>query len=103
MRKKPLTNSDMQSFDSNETEEKEWERIEINVPIATFRIEVDFWEMKDVARFYYQTDNQFKQLGPDHKVAFKLDHFVGCRFALFSYSTKESGGSAQFSQFKYLT
>lgn len=102
MKTKPLVNPGMQSFDPNQSEVKEWERIAIDSPIMTFRIEADFWQMKDTVRFLYQDGDDFKQLGPDHKVAFKLDHFVGCRFGLFAYSPKKIGGSAQFSQFKYL-
>lgn len=101
MRTKPLENFEMQSFDPNKLAEKEWERIELDTSVVTVRIEADFWQMKDEVRFYYQKDEQFVQFGPEHKVAFKLDHFVGCRYALFCYSTKETGGSAQFSQFNY--
>jgi|SRR5690625_604119 len=102
MKTKPVDKPDEQSFDTNELNEQEWERIEIDHPVATFKIEVDFWQMKDVARLYYQVNDEFKQLGPDHQLAFKLDHFVGCRFALFSYSTKETGGLARFSKFNYI-
>ncbi|GAA4076568.1 glycoside hydrolase family 43 protein [Amphibacillus indicireducens] len=101
MRTKPLDNLNMQSFDENQSVEVEWERFKIAEPIVTFRIEADLWEMKDEVRFLYQKNNQFIQVGPKHKVAFKLDHFTGCRFALFNYSTQEKGGSARFSQFEY--
>lgn len=101
MRSKPLENLEMQSFSTNKLAEKEWERIELDAPTVTLRIEADFWEMKDETKFFYQKDNEFVQIGPKHKVAFNLDHFVGCRFALFCYSTSEIGGSAKFSQFNY--
>ncbi|BAM48505.1 glycoside hydrolase family 43 protein [Amphibacillus xylanus] len=102
MRTKPLDNLEMQSFDPNETPEKEWERIEIDHPTMTFRIEADFWQMKDEVKFLYQKDDQFIQIGPNHQTAFRLDHFTGCRFGLFYYSTEQSGGTVQFSQFKYI-
>ena len=101
VRSKPLTDLTMQSFTPNNSEEKEWERIPLESPTVTLKIDADFWQMKDIVRFYYQQDGQFTQIGPDHQVAFKLDHFTGCRFGLFCYSTKKEGGSAQFSQFKY--
>ena len=41
-------------------------------------------------------------IGPAHKLHFGLDHFVGCRFGLFLYSTKTTGGDARFSDFEYL-
>ena len=53
--------------------------------------------------FFYKTDAQteFTKLGETHKLFFKLDHFVGCRFGLFLFSTKETGGVAEFSKFRY--
>ena len=45
----------------------------------------------------------FIKLGETHKLFFKLDHFVGCRFGLFLFSTKETGGTAEFSGFRYYT
>lgn len=33
-------------------------------------------------------------------MSYRLTHFVGYRFALFSYATKETGGSASFDYFK---
>ncbi len=38
--------------------------------------------------------------GKTVKLRYTLDQFVGVRFALFCYSTKESGGSATFKEFK---
>lgn len=59
----------------------------------------------DTAEFSYRTDEQtaFTKLGDTHKLFFKLDHFVGCRFGLFLFSTKETGGMAEFSTFRYFT
>jgi len=34
-------------------------------------------------------------------MVWKMDQFVGCRFGLFLFSTKEIGGTAEFSKFKY--
>ena len=44
-----------------------------------------------------------KPIGPTSKLCFKLDHFTGVRFGLFVYATKEVGGSATFSNFRYET
>lgn len=65
------------------------------------RVEADFTQMKDLASFYYEDNGKWKQLGPDNKMAFRLDHFTGVRFGLCSYATKETGGFAVFSQFVY--
>ena len=56
----------------------------------------------DTVSFFYNTArDHLKKLGEDHKLAFKLDHFTGARFGLFVYSTKQTGGSAGFSNFVY--
>jgi len=42
-------------------------------------------------------------LGTAHRMVFKMDHFTGCRIGLFLYSTKETGGIADFYDFAYST
>ena len=71
---------------------------------VTLRVDLVFSSMKDTATFSYSTceGSDFKPLGPDKKLYFKLDHFTGARFGLFIYSTKTTGGTATFSAFKYL-
>ena len=73
------------------------------------KLEVDFTRTKDTASFYYWKKDEGKRsffgrwekLGPDHRLFFGLDHFTGCRFGLMFYSTREAGGTASFSDFKY--
>lgn len=65
------------------------------------RLEADFTEMKDTASFYIVENGEKRKLGAEHKLYFKLDHFCGCRFGLFVYSTREAGGSAAFRSFRY--
>ncbi len=63
---------------------------------------IELSENDDAAAFGYKTsDGSYKQIGAEHKLQFKLDHFTGARFGLFVYSTGEVGGSAAFSDFKY--
>ena len=47
------------------------------------------------------SEKEFKPLPFSKSLQFTLAHFVGCRFALFMFSTKECGGTASFSEFKY--
>ncbi len=82
-------------------EGKEWEAIPVEGDEFRLKIEVDFWKMKDEAEFSYLCDGEWKKIGPTHKLYFRLDHFTGCRFGLFTYATKESGGRAGFSKFTY--
>lgn len=70
------------------------------------KLEVDFAGMKDTAVFYYRkadadAQTPWTQIGAPHKLYFKMDHFVGCRFGLAVYSTKEPGGMAAFRDFVY--
>ncbi len=85
----------------NGLEAKEQECIEIEETIVRFRVEVNFTNMKDEAKFLFKNGKEWKQLGPVHKLHFGLDHFTGCRFGLFLYATKEIGGKAGFQNFVY--
>ena len=58
------------------------------------KIEANFQKMKDETVFYFDDGQGFKQIGIRKKLYFKLDHFSGCRFGLFVYATKETGGKA---------
>lgn len=80
----------------------EYARIAINSAIVTLRVHVDFKNLKDVATFYYKENDLWQQLGIMHQLYFKLDHFVGCRFGLFLYSTEQVGGLVDFLNFKYV-
>lgn len=66
-----------------------------------FKVEVDFTFMKDEAKLFFDSGNGYQQIGPAHKLFFRLDHFTGCRVGLYSYATKELGGKAKFSKFQY--
>lgn len=81
--------------------EKEWETIELDQSTVTFKVGADFRQGIDEARFYYKQDNKYKKIGPPHKLFFRLDHFTGCRYGLFSYATQSTGGISRFSQFIY--
>ena len=48
------------------------------------------------------TPNDFVELADVVQLRYTLDQFVGVRFALFCYSTKQSGGVAEFREFGYL-
>lgn len=59
------------------------------------------FEDTDFVRFFYEEEGEEKMLGSRHDLFFTLDHFTGCRIGLFSYSTQEIGGYADFMDFKY--
>lgn len=81
---------------------KEWETVPVAVGASIrLKVEVDFTIMKDEARFFYLAEEGWRQIGPVHKLYFKLDHFTGCRFGLFLYATRQIGGRAGFQDFQY--
>lgn len=77
------------------------EKIEIGTPKIQMKIAADFGETQDFARFYYHDGKDWVQLGQPYELFFKLDHFTGCRFALSVFSTRQQGGHADFSQFRF--
>lgn len=60
----------------------------------------DFTDCKDEVTFFYRDadtpESEWCPLGTAHRMIFKMDHFTGCRIGLFLYSTKETGGIADF-------
>ncbi len=83
-------------------------KIPVQADNVVLRAMCEFAPGKDTAEFFFAEEangqtTEFSKLGDTHKLFFKLDHFVGCRFGLFLFSTKETGGVAQFSKFRYLT
>ncbi len=90
--------------------EQESASIPWDSPRAEFRAVIDFDRMKDEATFFCRKaaqdrktpgDEVWQQIGPAHRLYFKLDHFTGARFALCVYATQETGGQAGFSRFIY--
>ena len=66
-----------------------------------FKITCDFKDRNDIARFYYSEDGEnWKKIGEDLKMEYTLGQFMGYRFALFNYATKNPGGYADFDYFK---
>lgn len=79
----------------------EYERIPINTLCVTLKVHLNFQDKKDEADFAYEDNGDWKTLGIRQKLYFKLDHFTGCRFGIFIYATRQSGGSADFMKFRY--
>ena len=68
--------------------------------IIYFKAQCDFTEKEDVAGFYYSLDGKnWTPVGTQLKMVYTLPHFMGYRFGLFNYATKEVGGYADFDYF----
>lgn len=79
----------------------EVENIPINQSTVYFKAECNFTDRKDVAHFFYSLDGKnWKSIGTQLKMTYTLPHFMGYRFTLFNYATKETGGFADFDYFR---
>ncbi len=101
MKNRTADNNSLQGMPADIEEGILQETIEIENPVVRLRVEADFAQMKDEADFFCDMGEGFRKIGVAQKLYFKMDHFTGCRFGLFIYSTKETGGSAVFSDFAY--
>ena len=80
---------------------KEESRIEFNQNKIYLKAACDFREKKDIAIFSYSLDGKnWSTVGSPLKMAYTLPHFMGYRFALFNYSTQQTGGYADFDYFR---
>jgi beta-xylosidase len=66
-----------------------------------FRIACDFRELKDSAYFSYSLDGRtWQPVGEPLKMTYTLPHFMGYRFGLFNYATKQTGGFVDVDWFR---
>ncbi|WP_243348403.1 glycoside hydrolase 43 family protein [Parabacteroides sp. FAFU027] len=65
------------------------------------KIECDFRNRVDIAKFFYSLDGKSWNVigGPLH-MQYSLEHFMGYRFGLFNYATQNVGGYADFDYFR---
>ena len=76
-----------------------------SVPISQdsiyLRIDMDFTNRTDKATFYYSFDGaKWNGIGNVLQMSYTLPHFMGYRFGLFNFGTKNSGGYVDFDFFK---
>jgi beta-xylosidase len=65
------------------------------------RLECDFKDRADQARFFYSLDGDaWSPIGEPLQMAYTLPHFMGYRFALFNFATKTPGGFVDFDYFR---
>ena len=80
------------------------ETASVPVPTSAVRLKLcaDFSGAVETAAFFWQDGDTWRPLGAPHPLRYRLDHFVGCRFGLFHFATRETGGAARFSEFAYM-
>ncbi len=82
---------------------QEMESIPLQQDIVYLRATCNFTNLKDVADFYYSLDGDtWTKMGTQLKMSYTLPHFMGYRFGLFTYATKETGGYADFDYFRIM-
>jgi beta-xylosidase len=78
----------------------EAQAIPLNQKTVYFKAACDFTNKKDVADFFYSLDGKtWTPIGTQLKMAYTIPHFMGYRFGLFNYATKNVGGFVDFDFF----
>ena len=78
----------------------EVQSLPLNQKTVYFKAECNFRNRKDVADFFYSLDGKsWKPIGSQLKMAYTIPHFMGYRYGLFTYATKNVGGYADFDFF----
>ena len=68
--------------------------------IVYFKAECNFKDRTDIAKFFYSYDGKaWNVIGEPLKMAYTIPQFIGYRFGLFNYATKNIGGYVDFDYF----
>ncbi|MNQ95742.1 Glycosyl hydrolases family 43 [compost metagenome] len=79
----------------------EVQRIPLDQDQVYLKIDCDFTDKKDEANFFYSLDGKvWNPIGDTLKMKYTLPHFMGYRFGLFNYATKNTGGYVDFDWFR---
>ena len=86
---------------SVEIDEKGRTKLEGNT--VYLRIDADFNPNRDIATFYYSVDGKnWYKIGSNFKMVFDYRRFfMGTRYAIFNYATKQAGGYVDVDDFQY--
>ena len=84
-------------------DEETIESVKIKGKRIELRIDADFNPGKDMATFYYKTGKgEWKPIGKPYKMRFDYRRlFMGTRYAIFNYATKQGGGYVDVDNFDY--
>jgi beta-xylosidase len=88
---------------SNKTDKPtELESVPLFQNLVYLKIDCDFRDKIDLAKFFYSLDGKsWNSIGGELKMEYTLmEHFMGYRFGLFNFATKETGGLADFDWFR---
>jgi beta-xylosidase len=76
--------------------------VPLDQPVVYLRIDCDYKQRADLAYFYYSLDGRsWTPIGePLHMKYTLMLHFMGYRFGLFNFATKDAGGYVDFDYFR---
>lgn len=79
----------------------EVERVPLTQKTVYLKAECNFMNRADIAHFYYSLEGKlWSPIGSKLKMEYTIPHFMGYRFGLFNYATKETGGIVDFDWFR---
>jgi beta-xylosidase len=79
----------------------ELQRIDLTQNKVYLKADADFRDRSDKAYFYYSLDGKsWQPVGGPLQMSYTLPHFMGYRFGLFNYATKQEGGHVDFDYFQ---
>lgn len=79
----------------------EMQRVPLSASVVYLKAECDFRDRKDTGRFFYSLDGKtWEAIGEPIKMPYTIPHFMGYRFGLFNYATRQPGGYADFDYFR---
>lgn len=75
-------------------------RVSLSKNTVYLKVACNFKDMADTADFFYSHDGKtWTPIGSQLHMAYTLPHFMGYRFGLFNYASKDVGGFADFDFF----
>lgn len=81
---------------------EEIESLPLEQSVVYLKAVCDFTNRTDLAHFYYSLDGQsWTKIGSTLHMEYLLSQFMGYRFGLFNYATKEAGGYVDFDFFQF--
>jgi len=81
----------------------EVESIPLNQKRVYLKAECDFTDRRDIAYFFYSLDGKsWKPIGNQLKMEYSMPHFMGYRYGLFNYASREPGGYVDFDWFRII-
>lgn len=83
----------------------DWVRLPLESDVVFLRIDTDFRPGKDIATFSYSFDGkEWETIGEPFKMIFDYRRFfMGTRYAIFNYATREKGGYIDVDSFEVFT